>query len=250
MEEYRIVLLRHGESVWNKENRFTGWTDVDLSENGIQEAHDAGTILTEKGFTFDVAFTSFLLRATRTLDIVLKEMQLEAIPVHKAWQLNEKHYGALQGLYKKKTAEEHGEEQVFKWRRVYDVRPPALEPDDHRHPKKDPLYKTVDPSQLPATESLKDVVARFTPYWKKTIVPYIRDGKRIIISAHGNSLRALVKYMEDIPDEEISSLNIPTGIPLVYTLDVNMRPIHKEYLGDPERIKKATQAVANQGKTQ
>ncbi len=245
---HKLVLLRHGESTWNKENRFTGWTDVDLSEKGIEEAHKAGKVLKEEGYIFDVAFTSVLKRAIRTLWITLDEMDLMWIPVYRSWRLNERHYGALQGLNKAETAQRHGEEQVLIWRRSYDVRPPALEKDDDRYPGKDPRYKDLPPAELPLTECLKDTVKRFLPYWKETIEPTVRSGKRIIISAHGNSLRALVKYLDNISEEKIVKLNIPTGIPLIYELDEDMQPIEHYYLGDAEGVEKATQAVANQGK--
>ena len=245
---YKIVLLRHGESVWNKENRFTGWTDVDLTEKGVQEGIDAGKTLTKEGFTFDLAFTSVLQRANKTLDLTLKEMKLEDIPLAKSWRLNERHYGALQGLNKAETAEKHGEEQVLIWRRSYAIPPPALEKSDERYPGNDPLYKDVDEKDLPLTECLKDTVERFLPYWENEIVPAIKDNKKIIIAAHGNSLRALVKHLDKVTDEEILKVNIPTGLPLVYELDENLEPIDRYYLGDPEKVKKAMEAVANQGK--
>ncbi len=245
---YKVVLLRHGESLWNKENRFTGWTDVDLSEKGIEEAHNAGKTLKEEGFTFDVAFTSVLKRAIRTLWITLDEMDLMWIPVYRSWRLNERHYGALQGLNKSETAAKHGEEQVLIWRRSYDVPPPALTKDDDRYPGKDPRYKDLDEKDIPLTECLKDTVERFLPYWKDTIAPTIKSGKRVIIAAHGNSLRALVKYLDNISDEEIVKLNIPTGMPLVYELDEELKPVKHYYLGDPEAVKKAMESVANQGK--
>jgi len=245
---YKIVLLRHGESVWNKENRFTGWTDVDLTEKGIEEAREAGQTFKDNGFVFDLAFTSVLLRANRTLELALHEMGLEKIPVIKTWRLNERHYGALQGLNKAETAEKHGEKQVLIWRRSYDIQPPALEKTDDRYPGNDPLYKNVSQQDLPTTECLKDTVARFLPAWNNQIVPAIREGKRIIIAAHGNSLRALVKHLDNISDEEILKVNIPTGLPLVYDLDDSMKPLDRYYLGDPEKVKKAMEAVANQGK--
>ncbi len=245
---YKIVLLRHGESVWNKENRFTGWTDVDLSEKGIEEAKNAGKVLKQEGYTFDLAFTSTLKRAIRTLWLATDEMDLLWIPVIKSYTLNERHYGALQGLNKAETAAKHGEEQVKIWRRSYDVPPPALDENDSRHPRFDARYKDVDPKLLPATESLKDTVARVVPYWENVIVPEIKKGKKIIIAAHGNSLRALVKYLDNISDKDILELNIPTGMPLVYELDENVKPIKSYYLGDPEAVKKAMEAVANQGK--
>ena len=245
---YKIVLLRHGESVWNKENRFTGWTDVDLSEQGIKEAHQAATLLKEGDFTFDLAFTSVLKRAIRTLWIVMDDMDLMWIPVIRSWRLNERHYGALQGLNKAETAEKHGDEQVLMWRRSYDTPPPALEKTDDRHPSHDRRYAELTEQELPATECLKDTVDRFVPYWEQTIVPAIKSGKRIIITAHGNSLRALVKYLDGISDEAIVDLNIPTGIPLVYELDENLKPLRHYYLGDPDAAEKAAQAVANQAK--
>jgi len=245
---HKVVLLRHGESLWNKENRFTGWTDVDLSEKGIQEAADAGRTLKEQGYTFDVAFTSVLKRAIRTLWIVLDEMDLMWAPVHRHWRLNERHYGALQGLNKAETAERHGEDQVRIWRRSYDTRPPALEKTDERYPGNDRRYKDLSQAELPLTECLKDTVERFLPYWKETIEPAIRSGQRVLISAHGNSLRALVKYLDHISDDEIVGLNIPTGLPLVYELDDDLKAVDRYYLGDPELVKKAMAAVANQGK--
>ncbi|MEA3488837.1 MAG: 2,3-diphosphoglycerate-dependent phosphoglycerate mutase [Candidatus Omnitrophota bacterium] len=242
----KIVLLRHGESVWNKENRFTGWTDVDLSKEGIREAEKAGDILKSEGFVFDVAFTSFLKRAIRTLWITLDRMNLMWIPVRRSWRLNERHYGALQGLNKKETAAEHGEEQVHIWRRSYDVSPPPLDKTDERYPGNDPKYRTLDPKEIPATECLKDTVERFIPYWHDTIAKEINAGARALIAAHGNSLRALVKYLDNVSDEDIVSLNIPTGIPLVYELDEDLKPLKKYYLGDQAEIKKATEKVASQ----
>jgi len=242
----KIVLLRHGESEWNKENRFTGWVDVGLSEKGIQEAVDAGRILLKEGYIFDVAYTSVLKRAIKTLWIVLEEMDLMWIPVYRNWRLNERHYGALQGLNKAETAEKHGIEQVQVWRRSYDTRPPALTPDDPRYPGKDPRYADLAPEELPLTECLKDTVERFLPYWHDTIAPAVKEGKRVLISAHGNSLRALVKYLDKVSDGDIVGLNIPTGIPLVYELEDDLTPIRSYYLGDEEAIKKATQAVADQ----
>jgi len=244
----QVVLLRHGESIWNKENRFTGWTDVDLSEKGIAEAGKAGQVLKKEGFIFDVAFTSVLKRAIRTLWIVLDEMDLMWIPVYNSWRLNERHYGALQGLNKSEMAAQFGEEQVLIWRRSYDIRPPALEKDDERSPDNDPRYADLDKKDVPLTECLKDTVARFLPYWHEEIAPVIKSGRRVIISAHGNSLRALVKYLDNIPDDKIVSLNIPTGLPLVYELDDGLKPIKSYYIGDPEEVKKAMEAVANQGK--
>ncbi len=244
----KIVLVRHGESIWNKENKFTGWTDVDLSEKGIVEATKAGQILKEKGFTFDLAYTSVLKRAIRTLWIVLDEMDLMWMPVYRSWRLNERHYGALQGLNKAEMAEKFGEEQVHIWRRSYDTRPPALEKSDERYPGNDPRYRDLNEKEIPLTECLKDTVDRFLPYWHEEIVPTIKSGKRVIISAHGNSLRALVKYLDKIPDDEIPGLNIPTGLPLIYELDEDIKPIKHYYLGDPEEVEKAMQAVAEQGK--
>jgi len=245
---YKLVLLRHGESTWNKENRFTGWTDVDLSQRGVAEAHTAAKLLADGGYTFDVAYTSVLKRAIRTLWIVQDDMDLMWIPVHISWRLNERHYGALQGLNKAETAAKFGEEQVHIWRRSYDVPPPALTPDDARYPGHDPRYANVCPAELPLTESLKDTVARFLPYWHETIAPAVRSGVKVLVSAHGNSLRALVKYLDNIPDEEIPELNIPTGIPLVYELDGDLRPVKHYYLGDAEAAKKAAEAVARQAK--
>ncbi|NTU53357.1 MAG: 2,3-diphosphoglycerate-dependent phosphoglycerate mutase [Chlorobiaceae bacterium] len=244
----KLVLLRHGESQWNRENRFTGWVDVDISEKGREEARTAGQLLRDGGFVFDVAYTSVLKRAIRTLWTVLDEMNLMWIPVHKCWRLNERHYGALQGLNKAETAQRHGDEQVLIWRRSYDTPPPALDKDDEMYPGKDPRYAGLSSDELPATECLKDTVARFLPYWHETIAPMIRDGKRVIITAHGNSLRALVKYLDGISDEDIVGLNIPTGIPLVYELDDDLKPLKSYYLGDQEELKKAVQAVASQGK--
>ncbi len=244
----RIVLLRHGESQWNLENRFTGWTDIDLSERGVEEARQAGRALREAGFIFDVAFTSVLKRAIRTLWIVLEELDRMWIPQRKSWRLNERHYGALQGLNKAETAVEYGEEQVRLWRRSYDVPPPALEKDDERYPGKDPRYADLPEDEVPTTECLKDTVERFLPYWKETIAPTIKTGKKVIIVAHGNSLRALVKYLDNISDEEIPSLNIPTGVPLVYELDEDMHPITHYYLGDQDAVNAAINAVANQAK--
>src|SRR5262245_15013259 len=245
---HTLILLRHGESDWNRENRFTGWTDVDLSAAGIEEAHRAGRILLERGFTFDVAYTSLLKRAIRTLWIVLDEMDLMWIPVHRSWRLNERHYWALQGLNKAQTAARHGEQQVKVWRRSYDVRPPALEPSDPRFPGHDRRYADLTDQELPRTECLKDTVERFLPYWHETIAPAVRAGRRVLIAAHGNSLRALVKYLDNVSDQDIVELNIPTGLPLVYDLDANLRPIRSEYLGDPEKVKAAMAAVAAQGK--
>ena len=243
---YRVVLLRHGESTWNKDNRFTGWTDVDLSDKGREEALEAGRLLRQDGFVFDVAYTSVLKRAIRTLWVVLDELDLMWIPVHRHWRLNERHYGALQGLNKAETAAKHGEAQTKLWRRSYDVPPPALTRDDPRHPSHDRRYASLTPDEQPSTESLKDTVARFVPYWESTLAPAIRSGQRVLITAHGNSLRALVKYLDRISDEDIVGLNIPTGIPLVYELDANLAPIAHRYLGDPEAAQRAADAVAKQ----
>lgn len=244
----KIVLLRHGESVWNKENRFTGWTDVDLSEKGVSEAKNAAELLKQEGLTFDVAYTSVLKRAIRTLWIVLDNMDLMWIPVYRTFRLNERHYGALQGLNKSEMASRFGEDKVLVWRRSYDVPPPALEKTDSRYPGNDPRYKSLDPKDIPFTECLKDTVARFLPYWHETIAPQIKSGKNVLIAAHGNSLRALVKYLDSVPEAEIVNLNIPTGIPLVYELDDKLKPVKHYYLGDPEELKKAMEAVAKQGK--
>ena len=244
----KLVLIRHGESVWNKENLFTGWTDVDLSEQGKQEAKKGGELLKAEGYTFDIAYTSVLKRAIRTLWFVLDELDIMWIPVERAWRLNERHYGALQGLNKAETAAKYGDEQVHIWRRSYDIQPPALEKTDDRYPGKDPRYKNLSEKELPVTECLKDTVARFLPLWHNTIEPTIKSGKKVLIAAHGNSLRALVKYLDNIPDEEIVGLNIPTGVPLVYELDENLRPIKHYYLGDAAEIEKKANAVANQGK--
>jgi 2,3-bisphosphoglycerate-dependent phosphoglycerate mutase len=243
-----LVLLRHGESIWNKENRFTGWTDVGLSEKGIEEALEAGHLMKTEGYVFDLAFTSVLKRAIKTLWLGLEEMDLMWIPVQNSWRLNERHYGALQGLNKQETVERFGEEQVKLWRRSYDVRPPALSPDDPRSPAKDPRYAGLKPEEIPLTECLKDTVERVIPYWITTIAPVVQSGKRVLIASHGNSLRALVKYLDKISDEEIVSLNIPTGIPLVYQLNDDLTPIKSFYLGDPEAIARATKAVADQTK--
>ncbi len=246
----KIVLLRHGESTWNKENLFTGWTDVDLSPEGYEEARNSGRLLRQEGFVFDIAFTSVLKRAIRTLWITLDEMDQMWIPIHHSWRLNERHYGALQGLNKAETVAKYGEEQVLIWRRSYDIQPPALTSNDTRYPGLDPRYQNLPKKDVPLTECLKDTVARFLPYWKETIVPIIQSGQRVIIVAHGNSLRALVKHLDNISNQEILKLNIPTGIPLVYELDDNMKPIQNYYLGDQAEIEKAKQAVANQGKRQ
>lgn len=244
----KLVLLRHGESEWNQKNLFTGWTDVDLSETGIKEAKQGAQELKEAGFTFDLAFTSVLKRAIRTLWIALDHLDLMWIPVTRNWRLNERHYGALQGLNKAETAVKYGEEQVLIWRRSYDVPPPPLSPDDPRNPRFDPRYGDVDASLLPATECLKDTLERVLPYWHETILPEIKKGRKILIAAHGNSLRALVKYLDKISDEEIVGLNIPTGIPLVYEMDEKYRPVHSYYLGDPEAAKAAAEKVAQQAK--
>ena len=248
MKNIKLVLLRHGESVWNKENRFTGWTDVDLSQKGTAEANEAGQTLQEQGFVFDVAFTSVLKRAIRTLWITLDKMDLMWIPVFRSWRLNEKHYGVLQGLNKSETAQKYGEDQVLLWRRAYDIQAPALEKNDQRHPINDPRYKGLDGKDIPATECLKDTVERFLPYWHNEIVPVLKTGNRVLISAHGNSLRALVKYLDNVSDADIVGLNIPTGIPLVYELDENLKAIKNYYIGDAEKVKKAMDAVAGQGK--
>lgn len=245
---YKLVLLRHGESAWNKENRFTGWTDVDLTEKGQSEARKAGKVLKENGFQFDIAYVSVLKRALRTLWLALEEMDQLWIPWEKSWRLNERHYGGLQGLNKAETAAKHGEEQVLIWRRSYDIPPPPLEKTDERYPGKLRVYKDVAEKDLPVTESLKDTVARFLPYWHETISPTIKQGKNVIIAAHGNSLRALVKYLDNMSEVEILQLNIPTGMPLVYELDKDLRPIKHYYLGDPEEVRKAMESVANQGK--
>jgi 2,3-bisphosphoglycerate-dependent phosphoglycerate mutase len=243
---FKLVLLRHGESTWNKENRFTGWTDVDLSEKGRQEAIEAGRLLKEGSYVFDVAFTSVLKRAIRTLWITLDALDLMWIPVSKSWRLNERHYGGLQGLNKAETAAKHGDAQVKIWRRSYDIPPPPLGVDDERYSGRDPRYANLRREEIPLTESLKDTVARFLPYWHETIAPAVKSGQRVIIAAHGNSLRALVKYLDNVPDEEIVELNIPTGIPLVYELDDSLRPIRHYYLGDPEAAARAAAAVAAQ----
>ncbi|MGA7560939.1 MAG: 2,3-diphosphoglycerate-dependent phosphoglycerate mutase [Terriglobales bacterium] len=246
-EMHKVVLLRHGESVWNKENLFTGWTDVDLSDKGTQEAKEAGRTLKKQGYSFDIAFTSLLKRAIRTLWIVLDQMDLMWIPVQRDWRLNERHYGALQGLNKAETAAKYGEQQVKLWRRSYDIRPPALDESDPRYPGNDPRYKDIPKQQLPLTECLKDTVERFLPCWHELIAPSIRSGKKVLIAAHGNSLRALVKYLEDVPDQQIVDLNIPTGIPLVQELDDNLKSLRHYYLGDPARIEQAIKGVASTG---
>jgi 2,3-bisphosphoglycerate-dependent phosphoglycerate mutase len=244
----KLVLLRHGESTWNRENRFTGWTDVDLTGKGREEAAEAGRLLREGGYVFDLAYTSVLKRAIRTLGIALDALELLWIPVTKNWRLNERHYGALQGLNKAETAAKHGEAQTKIWRRSYDIPPPPLTADDPRHPSRDPRYAGLSPSELPLTETLKDTVARFLPYWHETIAPSIKAGKRVIIAAHGNSLRALVKYLDNIDEQTIVDLNIPTGIPLVYELDHDLRPLRHYYLGDPAAAAAAAARVANQAK--
>jgi 2,3-bisphosphoglycerate-dependent phosphoglycerate mutase len=241
-----VVLLRHGESAWNKENRFTGWTDVDLSEKGLVEAGAAGTLLRDAGLSFDIAYTSVLKRAIRTCWIALDALDLLWIPTIKNWRLNERHYGALQGLNKAETAARHGDAQVKVWRRSYDIPPPALSVDDPRHPAHDRRYADLTPAELPATESLADTVARFVPYWTGTIVPQVQQGKRVLIAAHGNSLRALVKYLDGMSDEAIVELNIPTGIPLVYELDAALKPTRHYYLGDADAAARAAEAVAKQ----
>lgn len=242
----RLVLLRHGESTWNRENRFTGWTDVDLSDRGVREAREAGRLLKREGCTFDLAHTSVLKRAVRTLWIVLDELDLMWIPVYRDWRLNERHYGALQGLNKAETAEQHGAGQVRVWRRSYDVRPPALEESDERWPGRDPRYARLGKEDLPLSECLKDTVERFLPYWHGSIVPQLRAGRRVLVSAHGNSLRALVKYLDGVSDQEIPQLNIPTGIPLVYELDAELKPLKHYYLGDPDAAERAAKKVADQ----
>src|SRR5438477_722138 len=245
---HTLVLIRHGESTWNRENRFTGWTDVDLSERGRAEAEEAGRLLREGGYVFDVAFTSVLKRAIRTLWIVLDAMDLMWIPDAKTWRLNERHYGALQGLNKAETAAKHGDAQTKIWRRSYDIPPPPLAPDDPRHPSRDPRYAGLSKSELPLTESLKDTVARFLPYWHDTIAPSIRSGKKVLIAAHGNSLRALVKYLDNVSEQDILEVNIPTGIPLVYLLNEDLKPLQKFYLGNQDAVQEKMAAVANQGK--
>ncbi len=245
---HKLVLIRHGESDWNRENRFTGWTDVDLSEKGIEEAHEGAHLLGKGGYTFDIAFTSVLKRAVHTLNIVLAELDLDWLPVVKSWRLNERHYGALQGLNKAETSKKFGEEQVHIWRRSYDIQPPPLTPDDERFPGKDRRYADLTKDELPLTECLKDTVARFLPFWYSDIAPVVKSGKRVVIAAHGNSLRALVKYLDGISDDEIVGLNIPTGVPLVYELDEDLKPLKHYYLGDQAAVEKAMNAVANQGK--
>lgn len=246
---YKLVLVRHGQSTWNLENRFTGWTDVDLTDLGKAEAAEAGSLLKEAGYEFDIAYTSVLKRAIKTLGIIQDVMNLDWLPVVRAWQLNERHYGALQGLNKAETAQKFGEEQVKVWRRSYDVPPPELELSDERHPKFDRRYASLTPEQLPSTESLKITLDRVLPYWNSTLAPEIKSGKRLLVVAHGNSIRALVKYLDNVSDAEITELNIPTGLPLVYELDENLKPIKHYYLGDPEEAAKKAAAVANQAKT-
>ena len=241
-----LVLVRHGESTWNKENRFTGWTDVDLSDKGVEEARAAGRLLKREGFDFDFTFTSLLKRAIRTLNIALEEMDRLWLPVEKDWHLNERHYGALQGLNKAETAKKFGDEQVKIWRRSYATPPPALAPDDERHAGSDPRYASLTKDLLPLTESLADTVARFLPYWHDRIVPDVKAGRRVLIAAHGNSLRALVKHLDGLSEDAVVSLNIPTGIPLVYELDADLKPLGSRYLGDPDAAKRAAEAVANQ----
>jgi len=245
---YKVVLLRHGESTWNKLNLFTGWTDVDLSEKGLEEGKQAGVVLKQEGYTFDIAFTSVLKRAIKTLNLALEGLDLLWIPVIKSWRLNERHYGGLQGLDKAQTAEKYGADQVKIWRRSYDVPPPALKLTDERYPGNDPRYADLNKNEIPLTESLKLTVERFLPYWHETIAPVIKTGKKVIIAAHGNSLRALVKYLDNVSEAEITELNIPTGIPLVYELDADLKPIKHYYLGDQEAINAAINAVANQTK--
>jgi 2,3-bisphosphoglycerate-dependent phosphoglycerate mutase len=248
LKKMKLVLLRHGESTWNLEDKFTGWTDVDLSEKGIAEAREAGQTLKKEGYNFDIAFTSVLKRAIRTLWLVLDEMDLMWIPVHRSWRLNERHYGALQGINKAEMAVKVGEEQVHIWRRSYDVRPPALDKTDARYPGKDPRYHELSESELPLAESLKDTVARFMPYWHNILAPELQSGKHAIVSAHGNSLRAMVKYLDNVSDSEIINVNIPTGIPLVYELDEKLRPLKHYYLADAARVKQAINEVMTQGK--
>jgi 2,3-bisphosphoglycerate-dependent phosphoglycerate mutase len=245
---YKIVLLRHGESEWNKKNLFTGWHDVDLTEQGVAEAKAAGELISEAGFQFDVAYTSVLKRAIRTLWIVLEELDQMWIPVHRSWRLNERHYGQLQGLNKKETTEKFGEDQVFTWRRSFDIPPPPLSTEDERHPSHDRRYAQIDPKMIPASEALKQCQERVLPYWNNTIVPAIKEGHQVLVTAHGNSLRALVKHLDQISDEEISNLNIPTGIPFVYSLDKDLKPISRDYMGNAEEAKKAAEAVAQQAK--
>ena len=245
---HKLVLLRHGESEWNQENRFTGWHDVDLTAKGEEEGRRSGRLLKDEGFAFDVVYTSLLKRAIRTMWLALEELDQTWVPVHREWRLNERHYGALQGLNKAETAAKHGEDQVLIWRRSYDIPPPALDPDDERHPGKDRRYANLPAENLPLSECLKDTVDRFMPLWQDTIAPMVQDGKSVLIVAHGNSLRALVKYLDGVSEEDIVGLNIPTGMPLVYDLDADLKPLDRRYLGDPEAVAKAMEAVANQGK--
>ena len=245
---HKLVLLRHGESEWNQENRFTGWHDVDLTAKGEEEGRRSGRLLKDEGFAFDVVYTSLLKRAIRTMWLALEELDQIWVPVHREWRLNERHYGALQGLNKAETAAKHGEDQVLIWRRSYDIPPPALDPDDERHPGKDRRYANLPAENLPLSECLKDTVDRFMPLWQDTIAPVVQEGKSVLIVAHGNSLRALVKYLDGVSEEDIVGLNIPTGMPLVYDLDADLKPLDRRYLGDPEEVAKAMEAVANQGK--
>ncbi|MFS4460778.1 2,3-diphosphoglycerate-dependent phosphoglycerate mutase [Bdellovibrio sp. HCB2-146] len=245
---YKLVLIRHGESVWNQENRFTGWQDVDLSEKGRAEALKGGRALKERGFVFEICYTSVLKRAIKTLHLALEELDQLWLPVHKDWRLNERHYGALQGLNKAETAARHGEDQVKIWRRSYDVPPPPMDAKDPRHPSHDPRYKDVNPALLPNQESLKDTVARFLPLWNDTIAPMVKSGKKVLIVAHGNSLRALMQHLENMSPEEIMGVNMPTGIPMLYELDKDLKVIKKEFIGDPDEVRAAIEAVANQGK--
>ncbi|MDE0577381.1 MAG: 2,3-diphosphoglycerate-dependent phosphoglycerate mutase [Opitutales bacterium] len=245
---HKLVLLRHGESEWNQENRFTGWHDVDLTAKGEEEGRRSGRLLKDEGFAFDVVYTSLLKRAIRTMWLALEELDQTWVPVHREWRLNERHYGALQGLNKAETAAKHGEDQVLIWRRSYDIPPPALDPDDERHPGKDRRYANLPAENLPLSECLKDTVDRFMPLWQDTIAPVVQEGKSVLIVAHGNSLRALVKYLDGVSEEDIVGLNIPTGMPLVYDLDADLKPLDRRYLGDPEEVAKAMEAVANQGK--
>ncbi|MFH2049400.1 MAG: 2,3-diphosphoglycerate-dependent phosphoglycerate mutase [bacterium] len=247
---YKIVLLRHGESIWNQENRFTGWTDIDLSEKGINEANEAGNLLKEAGFIFDLAYTSVLKRAIKTLWIVLDRNDLIWIPIIKTWRLNERHYGALQGLNKRETAKQYGDDQVLVWRRSYDTRPPTLDLQDKRHPLFDPKYRSLDKDELPAAECLKDTYERCLPYWHSTIAPTIKSGKQVLICAHGNSIRAIVKYLDRTSDDDIANLNIPTGIPLVYEFDEELHAIKSYYLGDKIKLQESLNSVARQGKSQ
>ena len=245
---HKLVLLRHGESEWNQENRFTGWHDVNLTAKGEEEGRRSGRLLKDEGFAFDVVYTSLLKRAIRTMWLALEELDQTWVPVHREWRLNERHYGALQGLNKAETAAKHGEDQVLIWRRSYDIPPPALDPDDERHPGKDRRYANLPAENLPLSECLKDTVERFMPLWQDTIAPVVQEGKSVLIVAHGNSLRALVKYLDEVSEEDIVGLNIPTGMPLVYDLDADLKPLDRRYLGDPEEVAKAMEAVANQGK--